>query len=69
MDNLILIQCIILTIINNYYRQLYIDKPLLYNKRKFDIRCFIMLTSINGILKAYWYEEVYIKTSSQYYNI
>jgi hypothetical protein len=39
--------------------------PLLYNKRKFDIRCYILVTSINSILKTYWYEEGYIRTSSK----
>ena len=47
----------------NLNRQLYIDRPLLYNKRKFDIRCFLLMTSQNGILKAYWYEEGYARTS------
>lgn len=37
--------------------------PFLYNKRKFDIRCYILITSVNSILKAYWYEEGYIRTS------
>lgn len=41
---------------------------MLYNKRKFDIRCFILYTSQNGIDKAYWYEEGYIRTSSQIFN-
>ena len=29
--------------------------PLLYNKRKFDIRHYMLVTSLNGALKAYWY--------------
>ena len=32
--------------------QKYIEKPLLFNKRKFDIRCFFLVTSINGMLKG-----------------
>ncbi|MFO0131769.1 MAG: hypothetical protein ACK52J_04650 [bacterium] len=31
------------------------DRPLLYLKRKFDIRCYMLLTSQNCILKGYWY--------------
>jgi GH43 family beta-xylosidase len=38
---------------------------MLYNKRKFDIRCFMLITCINGNLKGYWYEEGYIRTSSK----
>ena len=37
--------------------------PFLYNKRKFDIRCYVLVTSVNSIVKAYWYEEGYIRTS------
>ncbi|CAD8098530.1 unnamed protein product [Paramecium primaurelia] len=45
--------------------QLYIDRPLLYNKRKFDIRCYSMYVSINGNQKGYWYTEGYVRTSSK----
>ena len=44
--------------------QKYIEKPLLYQRRKFDIRCFILVTSINGIQKGYWYQDGYVRTSS-----
>ena len=44
--------------------QRYIERPLLISNRKFDIRCFCMLTSINGIMKGYFYEDGYIRTSS-----
>ena len=47
-------------------RSLIIQKylmPFLYNKRKFDIRCYMLVTSVNSITKAYWYEEGYIRTS------
>jgi hypothetical protein len=37
--------------------------PFLYNKRKFDIRTYICLTSVNGISKGYWFQEGYIRTA------
>jgi tubulin polyglutamylase TTLL1/tubulin monoglycylase TTLL3/8 len=42
---------------------------LLYQRRKFDIRTYILMTQVNGILKAYWYEEGYIRTSSELYQL
>ncbi len=49
--------------------QEYLSDLLLYQKRKFDIRTYILMTQINGILKAYWYEEGYIRTSSELYQL
>jgi len=37
---------------------------MLYQKRKFDIRHYALITCINGIFKFYWYDEGYIRTSS-----
>ena len=34
----------------SYIIQKYIEKPLLYKNRKFDIRCFSMMCTINGNL-------------------
>jgi hypothetical protein len=48
-----------------YIIQEYISAPLLYRKRKFDIRCFMLVTSIGGVMKGYWYTEGYIRTSSR----
>lgn len=45
--------------------QKYIEKPALYNQRKFDIRCFAMLTLVNGRLKGYTYDNGYLRTSSR----
>lgn len=45
------------------------DKPLLYKNRKFDIRGYMLVTSINGIFRAYWYSEGYIRTSSNEFNL
>ena len=47
-----------------YIVQSYINNPFLYNGRKFDIRHYMMITSVNGILKGYWYQDGYIRTSS-----
>lgn len=49
--------------------QKYMEYPALYKNRKFDIRCFGMLTSVNGHLKGYFYEEGYIRTSSREYTL
>lgn len=44
--------------------QRYIERPLLISNRKFDIRCFGLLSSTNGTMKGYFYEDGYIRTSS-----
>mmetsp|Transcript_800 Transcript_800/g.667 ORF Transcript_800/g.667 Transcript_800/m.667 type:complete len:195 (+) Transcript_800:46-630(+) len=50
--------------------QKYIEKPLLINKRKFDIRIFTMLTCYNqGYVKGYFYKEGYLRTSCKEYNL
>lgn len=43
--------------------------PLLYNKRKFDIRCYVLATVINKNIKAYWYEQGYIRTSCKAFTL
>jgi tubulin polyglutamylase TTLL1 len=48
---------------------MYIDRPFLYNNRKFDIRHYMLITNILGVTRAYWYEEGYIRTSSYEFNI
>ena len=37
---------------------------MLYKKRKFDIRCYMVITAHNLHLRAFWYREGYIRTSS-----
>lgn len=49
--------------------QRYIDNPLLIHGRKFDFRCYGVLTSINGCLKGYFYEDAYIRTSCKEFDI
>lgn len=39
-----------------YLIQQYLSRPLLYNKRKFDIRCYMMISCINGIFKG-WFND------------
>ena len=49
--------------------QLYLDRPMLYQKRKFDIRHYILITHINGLMRAYWFHEGYLRTSSFEFDI
>ena len=43
---------------------MYLDRPLLYHGRKFDIRHYMIITHMFGVMRAYWYQEGYIRTSS-----
>ena len=43
--------------------------PFLYQKRKFDIRSYICVTSINGYQKGYWFQDGYIRTASKEFNM
>ena len=45
------------------------DSPFLYNRRKFDLRCYMLISCVNGIFKGYWYEEGYIRTSSSEFTL
>jgi len=49
--------------------QKYIHNPLLINKRKFDVRLFTLMTSINGVRRAYFYEEGYLRTSCREFSL
>ena len=49
--------------------QYYINTPLLYNNRKFDIRTYMLVTCHNGKIKGYWYQEGYIRTSSYLFSL
>lgn len=49
--------------------QKYIEKPFLVNKRKFDIRCYAMISCFNGVLQGYFYQEGYIRTSSKNFSL
>ena len=52
-----------------YIIQSYINQPFLYNSRKFDIRHYLLITSVNGIMKAFWYQDGYIRTSSEAFDL
>ncbi|EAS02300.2 tubulin-tyrosine ligase family protein (macronuclear) [Tetrahymena thermophila SB210] len=52
-----------------YIVQKYIERPFLYNRRKFDIRAYMLITCINGVLRGYWYQEGYIRTSGREFDL
>jgi hypothetical protein len=54
---------------HTFILQKYIEKPFLVNKRKFDIRCYALITSINSVLQGYFYQEGYIRTSSKPFSL
>lgn len=49
--------------------QKYIERPFLYAKRKFDIRCYALVTALNGVIQGYFYNEGYIRTSSKDFSL
>lgn len=52
-----------------YIIQKYMERPLLYKMRKFDIRVFCLVNTVNGNMTAYWYQDGYLRTSCREYNI
>ena len=46
--------------------QKYIERPLLYNERKFDIRIWVLITHKNEI---FFYKKAYIRTSSDNFDL
>lgn len=49
--------------------QKYIENPLLVHKRKFDIRCYGLLTCFNGHIQGYFYHDGYLRTSSKEFSL
>lgn len=49
--------------------QKYIEKPLLYRRRKFDLRHYIMINCSNGFIKGYFFKEGYVRTTSSEYTL
>lgn len=61
---------------DGYIVQQYLERPLLVDGRKFDIRCFVLVTVFeqrNGSkdkdLTAYFYPDAYVRTSSKKYSL
>ena len=52
---------------HTFILQKYIERPFLIHKRKFDIRCYALVTCINGVTQCYYYEEGYLRTSCKKY--
>ena len=49
--------------------QKYIEKPFLVHRRKFDIRVFALVTIINGVVQAYFYQEGYLRTATREFTL
>ena len=49
--------------------QKYIERPLLYKGRKFDIRHYMLATKLHGKMRLYWFGEGYVRTSSSDYTL
>lgn len=52
-----------------YIVQRYIESPLLINSRKFDIRCYGLLTAFNSHFQGYFYHDGYLRTSSREFSL
>ena len=51
---------------NEIIIQKYLDNPLLYEKRKFDIRCYVL---VDSNLNVYFCREGHLKSSSKFYDL
>ena len=45
------------------------ERPFLYNGRKFDVRCYGLVTAVNGVVQGYFYQEGYLRTSSKEFSL
>ena len=55
-----------ITCFNEVIVQKYLDNPLLYKKRKFDIRCYVL---VDSNLNVFFCREGHLKSSSEFYDI
>jgi tubulin monoglycylase TTLL3/8 len=67
-DNLEEIQHIIKSGSNQYIIQKYIENPMIINRRKFDIRQWVLVTDFNP-LTIWQYDAPYIRFSGENYNL
>lgn len=49
--------------------QRYLDAPLLISKRKFDIRCYGLVTCSRGHVQGYFYHDGYLRTSCKEFTL
>ena len=49
--------------------QKYIENVLLYNKRKFDIRIWVLVVFINNKIECFYFKEGHLKSSTENYNL
>ena len=52
-----------------YIIQKYIQNPLLINKRKFDIRCYALITSFANHIQGYLFKDGYLRTSCKDFSL
>jgi Tubulin-tyrosine ligase family len=49
--------------------QKYLKDPLLFDNRKFDLRCYVLVVRTPLCFRAYWYRYGYARTSSYKYQL
>lgn len=52
-----------------YIVQKYLYRPMLYLNRKFDIRCYTLITFLDNKVTAYFYRDGYMRTSCQEFDM